>query len=101
MNYITALNLLTTAAEAAAIAIKTKHIFTDERVSHLEGAICVLEKIKPPVEKGAAILSYENKARAALKAFNNLGYRSNMYPEAFATPNALKISSLDMSDEIF
>ena len=101
MNYITALNLLTTAAERAAIAVKTKHLFTDERVSQLDGAICEFEKIKPPVNKGAAILAYENKARAALKYFNSLGYRSNLYPDAFGVPNALQIRSSDISDEIF
>lgn len=47
MNYITALNLLTTAAERAAHAVRTKHLFTDERVSQLDGAICEFEKIKP------------------------------------------------------
>ena len=101
MNYITALNLLTTAAERAAIAVKTKHLFTDERVSQLDGAIAELEKIKPPVNKDAAILAYENKARAALKYFNSLGYRSNLYPDAFGTPNALQNISSDISDEIF
>ena len=100
MNYITALNLLTVSAESAAHAVRTKHLFTDERVSKLEGAICEFEKIKSPANKSAAILSYENKARAALKYFNSLGYRSKLYPAAFATPNALQIISSDMSDEI-
>lgn len=101
MNYITALNLLTTTAESAAHAVRTKLLFTDERVSKLDGAISEIEKIKPPVEKSLAILSYENKARAALKYFNSLGYRSNLYPDEFGVPNALQIKSSDMSDEIF